>query len=50
VDRHTKNDLRELLRFLIPLAIVFVALLIMALILGYIGTKVPVPPLDNYLK
>jgi len=47
MDRHTRDDLKEVLRFLIPLAIVFVALAIMALILGYIGTKVPIPPLDN---
>ena len=44
MDRQTKDALRT---FLIALAIVFVALFIMALVLGYIWSKVPVPQLDN---
>ena len=47
MDKHAKEDLKEVVRFLILLAVVFVVLALMALVLGYIGTKVPVPPLDN---
>ena len=47
MDRHTKSDLKEVVRFLILLAVVFVVLAIMALILGFIWSKVPVPKIDT---
>ena len=47
MNRHSREDLKEVLRFLILLAVVFLVLAIMAFVLGYIGTKVPVPPLNN---
>ncbi len=43
MNRHAKQDLKELLRFLILLGVIFVALVLMALVLGYIWSKVPVP-------
>lgn len=47
MDKHSREDLKEVVRFLILLAAVFVVLAIMALVLGYIGTKVPIPPMNN---
>ena len=47
MDRHTRKDLKEVRPFLVALAIIFVALLVMALILGYIWHRVPLPPLNN---
>ena len=43
MNRHTKQDLKELVRFLILLAVIFVVLVLMALVLGYIWSKVPIP-------
>ena len=43
MNRHAKQDLKELVRFLILLGVVFVALVLMALALGYIWSKVPIP-------
>ena len=47
MDRHTKSDLKEVVRFLILLAVIFVLLALMAFVLGYIWSKVPIPKIDN---
>jgi len=47
MGRHSKDTLREVVPFLVALAIALVALFIMAIVLGYIWHKVPVPPIDN---
>lgn len=47
MDRHTKSDLKEVVRFLILLAVIFVLLALMAFVLGYIWSKVPIPKIDT---